>query len=129
MRELTEARADFGFETTLAGRSYVRQFKAWREHGFRIVLFFLWLPDVELAIARVAQRVRRGGHHVPDEDVRRRFLAGVMNFWSDYRDLADRWRLYTADENPPRLIAEELDGALSVKGSVQFATFCSSVEV
>ena len=129
MRELTAAGADFGFETTLAGRSYVRRFREWRRLGYRIVLFFLWLPSVELAIARVARRVRHGGHHVPEEDIRRRFSPGLRNFWNDYRVQSHRWRLYHAATNPPGLVAEEADGDLRIDHSRDFERFRLRIEV
>lgn len=128
MRELTEARADFGFETTLAGRSYVRHFEEWRARRFRIVLFFLWLPNVELAIARVRKRVRQGGHHVADADIHRRYSAGLTNFWNEYRRTVDRWQLLDASENAPRLVTEENDGTFHVFEPVAFAAFRQTVE-
>ena len=114
MRELTGRRQDFGFETTLAGRSYARQFQAMKAEGYRIVLFFLWLPNADLAVARVADRVRQGGHNVPEPDVRRRFDSGVRNFFELYRPLLDSWRLFDASQAPPTLIAFERDKQLQV---------------
>ena len=66
----------FAFETTLAGRGYLRRIAAWRAAGWHVTLFFLALPDAEWAISRVAERVRQGGHHVPDDVVRRQLRCG-----------------------------------------------------
>lgn len=123
MRELTDAGADFGFETTLAGRTYVRHFAEWRRRRYRIVLFFLWLPDVELAIARVAHRVREGGHDVPELDIRRRSIAGVRNFRRHYRSQADSWWLYDATGSPPQLIAAEEAGSVQVSDADRMIAF------
>lgn len=57
-------------------------------------LIFLQLDSPEAAIARVAQRVRQGGHHIPEETIRRRFAAGRRNFESLYAPLVDAWALY-----------------------------------
>ena len=114
MRELTALRQDFGFETTLAGRSYARRFRNLKALGYRVVLFFLWLPDVELAVSRVAMRVQRGGHYVSETDIRRRFISGVRNFFGIYRSLVDSWRLVDASRIRPRWIAFEEDGQLQV---------------
>ena len=65
----------FAFETTLSGRGYVRMIRAWRKQDYFVKLIFLSLASSEEAIIRVAARVAQGGHHVPDEVVRRRFLA------------------------------------------------------
>ena len=69
-------RADFGFETTLSGRTYVKLLGDMQRNGYRVVLFFLWLPSADMAVARVENRVKQGGHSVPPDDIRRRYAAG-----------------------------------------------------
>ena len=91
----------FAFETTLSSRNYVRHILRWREQGYRVKLFFLQLPTPEMATARVAQRVREGGHDVPEEVIRRRFDAGRRNFEQVYRDLVDGWILYDNSGDEP----------------------------
>jgi len=71
---------NFSFETTLSGKGYARMIPRWQSMGYRIKLFFLKLADPELAIARVHQRVREGGHSGPEEVIRRRFERGLINF-------------------------------------------------
>jgi predicted ABC-type ATPase len=84
----------FSFETTLAGRSYARMIPQWQARGYAVHLLFLSLPDAETAIARVAARVAQGGHAIPEDVIRRRFAAGLHNFHSVYKLLADGWMLY-----------------------------------
>ena len=84
----------FAFETTLSGRGYARLIPSWQEQGYRITLYFLRLSTPETAISRVGRRVSEGGHHVPDDVVRRRFHAGLRNFERIYRGLVDEWALY-----------------------------------
>jgi len=84
----------FAFETTLAGRNYARAIPQWRSAGYFVTLFFLSLPSPDLAIARVAERVRQGGHGVPDETVRRRYRAGLANLEALYKPIVDAWVLY-----------------------------------
>ena len=79
------------FETTLAGLAYVRRIGQWRAQGYHVSLIFLRLPDADVAIARVAERVRQGGHHIPEEVIRRRFAAGLLNFESAYKGAGDAW--------------------------------------
>src|SRR3954454_22925357 len=81
---LARSRVDFGFETTLSGRGHVSLISRLRSEGYRGNLFFLWLPDPELALNRVLDRVRVGGHHVPDEVVKRRFKRGIGNLFRLY---------------------------------------------
>jgi predicted ABC-type ATPase len=81
----------FAFETTLAGHAYLGRIKHWRAAGYHVSLFFLRLPDAETAIARVAERVLQGGHHVPEAVIRRRFAAGLRNFENGYKPAVDAW--------------------------------------
>lgn len=113
--ELAGKRADFGFETTLSGRTYVKLLTDMKATGYRIVLFFLWLPNAEMAVARVENRVKPGGHSVPSEDVRRRYQAGARNFFQLYRPIVNDWRLYDASRLPPTLIARERNERLVIK--------------
>jgi predicted ABC-type ATPase len=111
LRTLSSMRRDFAFETTLSGRSHVRWLRDLRASGYRTHLVFLALPSAELAIARVADRVRRGGHHVPDVIVRRRFIAGLRNLFAVYMDAVDSWTIYdNADVVSPRLVASRAVG-------------------
>lgn len=96
--------ADFGFESTLSGRGYVRRIQQWKEHGYRVEIVFLWLPSVELAKARVAARVLQGGHSVSDSDIERRFVRGWKNFRQVYAGLADSWSVFDNSAVPSRLI-------------------------
>ena len=95
----------FSFETTLSGLSYAQMIPVWRSSGYLVKLFFLSLPDVEMAIERVAIRVRQGGHNVPEDVIRRRFAHGIANF-ERYKLLVDSWQLYDNSDAPPILLDE-----------------------
>ena len=78
----------------------------WKTTGYFFHLVYLWLPSAEHAIQRVKDRVRRGGHSVPDDDVRRRYLSGLRNFFTLYRPLADTWRFFDSSSPVgPHLVA------------------------
>lgn len=96
---------NFAFETTLSGLTYARMITAWRSSGYVVELAFLSLPDAEMAIERVAARVRQGGHHVPEDVIRRRFAHGIENF-GRYKLLVDSWQLYDNSAIPATLIEE-----------------------
>jgi len=96
----------FAFETTLSGRGYARLIPAWRTDGYTVKLFFLRLDSPELAIARVRQRVREGGHNVPEQTIRRRFAAGLRNFEEIYQPIVSEWALYE-NSGPSPLLLEE----------------------
>jgi len=96
----------FAFETTLSGRGYVRLIPDWQMDGYIVKLFFLRLASPELAIARVRQRVREGGHNVHSPIIHRRFTAGLRNFENLYKPVVNEWALYDNSGSEPVLIDE-----------------------
>lgn len=98
--------SSFAFETTLAGLSYVKHIRAWRKDNYHVKLLFLSLETPEDAIARIAARVRQGGHFIPDEVVRRRFFAGLKHFKEAYRHEVNLWQWYENNGDVPQLIEE-----------------------
>lgn len=106
VRQLADEGKNFAFETTLASRSFAPWIaRLRREHSYRFHLFYLWLPDAEMAIGRVSKRVRHGGHSVPQGDIRRRYERGLTNFFQLYSPIADSWEMHDNGSPPPRLIA------------------------
>jgi predicted ABC-type ATPase len=109
LRDLSKRRVSFAFETTLASRSFARWLQNLRDSGYEAHLLFLWLPSAEFALDRVANRVRAGGHDVPAAVVRRRYRAGLRNFFHLYEPLASTWRLYDGSGPEPKLVAARLE--------------------
>ena len=95
----------FSFETTLSGLTYAQMIPTWQAEGFMVTLIFLSLPNVEMALERVASRVIQGGHNVPEDVIRRRFEHGIKNF-ERYKVLVDSWQLYDNSGVPPILQEE-----------------------
>ncbi len=106
LRRLAKAHEDFAFESTLSGRTYLPLLRHWKASGYLIELVFLSLPSVDLALQRIAARVRQGGHDVPRTDVVRRFGRSGSNFRSIYRDMADKWAIYDNSGARPRQLEE-----------------------
>ena len=103
---LAAASANFAFETTLASRHFARWIgKLKQERDYRFHLFYLWLPNAETAISRVASRVRQGGHSVPPDVIRRRYDGGLRNFFELFSPIADSWEIHENTSSSPRLIA------------------------
>ncbi|MBI3392265.1 MAG: zeta toxin family protein [Nitrospirae bacterium] len=96
----------FAFETTLSGRHYAQLIPLWRGRGYKVKLIFLSLPAVEVAIERVRVRVAQGGHNVPADVIRRRFISGRRNFEGIYRGLVDAWAVYDNAGEKPVLLDE-----------------------
>jgi predicted ABC-type ATPase len=94
LRELARQRTSFAFETTLASRSFAPWLAELLSSGYQFHLIFLWLPNPDMAVARVAARVREGGHDVPEETIRRRYEAGLRNFFRRYQPMATTWEFW-----------------------------------
>ena len=115
LRELAQTGEDFATESTLAARAYAPLINRWRAAGYRFNLFYLWLPDAEMAVARVAARVKAGGHDIPVETIRRRYQAGRRNFLELYQPLADAWIVLDNSGEPGQVAAR---GGLGLKTEI-----------
>ncbi|MCY4192174.1 MAG: zeta toxin family protein [Rhodospirillaceae bacterium] len=94
----------FAFETTLSGLGYLRHIPQWRRKGYHVSLVFLALPDEESAISRVAERVRQGGHAIPEAVIRGRFSKGLENFENRYKAIVDNWIKFDNSGRKPILV-------------------------
>lgn len=124
VRELAKESRDFAFETTLASRTFAPWLKTLQSHGYEFHLIYLWLPQAELAIQRVAERVRSGGHDVPAATVRRRYEKSLSNFFNLYRPFADSWlMLDNSKPSAPQPMAwRNVGGPLQIVRSGLFST-------
>ncbi len=112
LEELARQRISFAFESTLASRSFAPRIGDLIREGYLFHLMFLWLPSADMAVARVTERVRMGGHYVDEETIRRRYNRGLRNFFELYRPMAATWRMYdNSSTGKPRLVAIGKHGA------------------
>lgn len=124
IHKLADERADFAVETTLAGRTYISFLRRLRTEGYRVELFYFWLPSADLAIRRVRDRVASGGHDIPEGTIRQRYARSMKNFWSEYRLLADFWAVYHNGGPVPRLTASGLqDRTINVTDEPDWQVF------
>ena len=105
---------DFSFETTLSGRSYAGLIKELRQADYHVHMFYLWVPSVDLALARIRDRVTKGGHNIPSKAVRRRFKRTVRNLFTLYRPLLDTLHFFDNSRAEPRLIFKDEAGKTTV---------------
>jgi predicted ABC-type ATPase len=104
MDRLAMSGTNFAFETTLSGHAYVRRLKSWRARKFHIEIVYLRIDSPQLALKRIAARVKQGGHDIAREDVLRRFERSWTNFDRVYRPLADAWMVYDNSGPAPILM-------------------------
>ncbi len=105
MNEAVENDKSLLIESTLSGHYLQKFIKNLQAENYQVRIVFLFADSPEILIERIAERVEKGGHFVPEEDVRRRFVRGKQNFWNIYRNLADEWFLYYNMEDNFQLIA------------------------
>ena len=105
IRESMDRRETFALESTLSGKTYIRIFKRALCLGYELELHYLWLSNVEQAIARVRRRVRMGGHDVPVSDIRRRFKRSLIHLLDDFLPLATRWAIWDNRGLPAKRMA------------------------
>ena len=105
-RGLIAAKSSFTIESTLSGKTYVSMIREAKAQGYRFLLQYIMIGSGDQAVGRVALRVKIGGHHVPEEDVRRRFERSRRHFLADYVPLADEWVLWDNTAPPHRRIAD-----------------------
>ena len=106
IRELLDSRSDFAFETTLAPRNYTHLIDEAHRKGYVVTLLYFWLETPELAVQRVAQRVRTGGHNIPLPTIYRRYQMGVQNLFKLYIPIVDHWSIINSSRVEFEIIAE-----------------------
>ena len=129
IKEYAENGVDFGFETTMSGVTYLKYFKMLKEKGYKIHIYFLWIPSSQLAIARVKDRVAQGGHNVPVADIKRRFERSTGKFFKQYRLLADQWMLFNNEQSKPKLIARKQNAHIDVIDQCLFEKITKEIGV
>lgn len=114
IEESIQKKETFSIETTLATRSYLQLVHKAQLQQYEVILLFFYLPSVEMAKQRVAQRVQKGGHSIPEEVIERRYFLGIKNLM-EFIEIVDRWRVYNNITTPPQKIAEgERDGPVKI---------------
>lgn len=106
INELLEQRVDFSFETTLSTRSFINTIKKAKEKSYQVTLIYFWLETPELAIERVKERVKEGGHNIPNDVIKRRFTSGLKNLFELYLPVSDLWIIINNSTRPYQTIAE-----------------------
>jgi len=127
MRERIDNGHSFAFETTCAGKSYLKLLRDCQADGWTVSLLFLWLPSPEACISRVEQRVRFGGHSIAANVIHRRYWAGLRNLHRFYIPLANAVRIYDNSDNARRLVAEKDDtNQMLVHDATVWAKICGT---
>lgn len=130
LRGLLDNNKSFAFETTASGTNYIKYLKEARRRGYQIHLMYLWLSSPDLAVRRVAYRVAQGGHHIPEETIRRRYYSGLRNLINLYLPLADNVLLLDNSEGKGKKIAQKSGrGSLKIEDQKKWENMLRSIHV
>ena len=113
-------KTDFAFETTLAGRSYLKLIGQLQHEGWRVELIYLALPNRDVSRLRVAERVAHGGHHIPTSDIERRFPRSLRNLLNAFSQIVDQCQCYFNADDVPKLIFEQQGSNRTIHDSQLF---------
>jgi predicted ABC-type ATPase len=111
-----ESGNSFGLESTLSGTTYAKLLHQAKAIGFQIEIHYLWIPSPSLVIRLIAQRVKMGGYHIPEADIRRRFARSWTNPIHLYGPLADTWQIWDNRNRPPSLLVSSESSTLALLG-------------
>lgn len=107
IKDCIAARQDFAFETTLAGRSYIKLIERLQATGWRVELIYLALPSTEMSRLRVAERVAHGGHNIPEADLIRRFPRSLHNLLNVFAPKVNQAQCYMNNDASPELVFQQ----------------------
>jgi len=127
LHALAAARSNFAFETTLASRTFAPWLRGLIEQGYAFHLIYMWLPTAEMAVERVARRVKAGGHSIPVETIERRYYRSIGNFFELYQPIARTWRVYNnvGDRGPAVIATGGIGRVDKVDYAEEWRAFCS----
>lgn len=128
IHELMNSNENFIIESTLSGRSLLGWIKKIKLKGYSIRLLYIFIESPDLCIARIRERVLKGGHFVPDDDVIRRFYRSKLNFWNVYKELADEWYLIYNSQQEFIEFAFAREGGYVINDEELFREFMKNIE-
>lgn len=108
IKDLLKSNENFAFETTLASLTFIKFIKDAIQQGYLVTLIFLWLDSEELAISRVLNRVKEGGHNIPENTIRRRYHSGIRNLFQKYWELPNSILIYDTSNGLPEIICSKV---------------------
>ncbi len=123
VREYIDEGRDLMIESTLSGKTLRHLINKLKRHDYVVTIIYLFLENTDICVHRVQQRVLKGGHHVPAEDVIRRFHRSKINFWVWYRKMADRWYIYYNSEDNFEVVAASIGGEYHLVNDELFEKF------
>jgi len=126
LQQLISEGKDFSFETTLSAKSFIPFLRGAKLAGYKITIIYFWVESSELAIDRIKQRVKEGGHFIEEKIVKRRYKRSINNFRNSYIKLVDDWMIFDNSKDEPILIAKKINGNEEIYSSNLFEDIMTS---
>lgn len=126
--ELLKRDQNFIIESTLSGRTLSGMIEQMKKRGYSITIIYIFLESAVTCIERIKERVLKGGHDVPEADVVRRFYRSKKNFWSLYKELADKWHLIYNSEQQFIEFAFGRKGIYTINDEKLFESFIRDIK-
>lgn len=117
----------FAIETTLSGSNHIKTIKRAKELNYKVVMIYSFVDNPNICINRIKTRVLNGGHHVPDDDVIRRYYRSKTNFWRKYKELVDEWNLIYNGQSDYILIAKNEFGTIEIINEALYNNFIKDI--
>ena len=115
VKYLFNRREDFCIETTLATRALLKMTRSAQNMGYYVTVLYFWLNSPDIAVQRVAARVKAGGHDIPEETIRRRYKMGLSYLFHNYMQTCDKWILADNSTPPFSVVAEGSSKGLIIR--------------
>lgn len=128
LQTILEKGENFAMETTLSGKLHLKIIEQARKFGYKVVLIYAFLDNTELCINRIKVRVKMGGHNIPDEDVRRRYVRSKNNFWNIYKNEVDEWLLFYNGGDKYFEIAHGIVGNIDILDKDLYDNFIKDIQ-
>jgi predicted ABC-type ATPase len=128
LKSLINQNKTFVIESTLSGNYLNSVIRNVKQKGYKVVIIYIYLENEEIALKRIEERVIKGGHSVPKEDVIRRFIRSKRNFWNYYKDIADSWYLFYNSEDSFQEVAFGKESDYVIINDNNFKVFISDIE-
>ena len=128
--ELLQGGGTFALETTLATKSYKNKIKFAQSQGYKVELLFFWLRKVDLAVERVKIRVSEGGHNIPEDVIRRRYVNGIKNLFEIYLPIVDEALVFdNSDVEPQLIMLKNFEDEVFIKNKLKFVSLKNSINI
>lgn len=128
LEKLLNQKSNIIIESTLSGLFMQKLIQRFRKEKYEVTIIFVVLENPQICIERIKERVKKGGHHVADKDVIRRFHRSKENFWSIYKNVVDQWLMLDNSNQQVKEVAKGIKQTIEIKNELLWEEFLKSIK-